>query len=282
MALDSIGAFSPDFEIYCSQIPLGGGVIDAAHGQLSIPAPATVEILKKSGIQTIGGPIESELLTPTGAALLVKLNPICRNYTPAMEITEISYGCGQKEFKNFPNTTRILIGKSEIEREKNKSHQLERYSQNITVLSTNVDDIQGEIIGNFLSNYPQEKILDIQVNPSTTKKNRTSYKIQVLCKPKYQFEIIEWIITELGTLGVRYNVVKRVCVEREIKKMKFSWKNQKFLVQCKISYFGEGKNRKIVNVKPEFDDLREISQKTNEPIRKLRNKIMEQISRRYF
>ena len=74
MALDSINGFEEDFKVYCSKIPLGGGKIKTAHGELKIPTPATSKILEKSNLITFGGPIDSELITPTGAALLTSLN----------------------------------------------------------------------------------------------------------------------------------------------------------------------------------------------------------------
>ena len=215
LVLDALNFFTTEVQMYCSDIPLGGGTIEAAHGTLSIPAPATVEILKGSGIKTKGGPVQSELLTPTGAALLVNLNPLYAVHNPEMEIINIGYGCGQKQFEHFSNTVRLFLGQSSnyitLTRDTLES-PLKKYSQQITILSTNVDDISGELIGNLFSSYPQEKVLDIEVYPGITKKNRSSFQVQVLCRPQFQFELIEWMINELGTLGVRYNTVQRICV----------------------------------------------------------------------
>ena len=80
-ALDNLGGFSEGFTYYCSEIPLGGGNVRTAHGILPVPAPATVKILERSNLVVSGGPIESELVTPTGAALLVNLNPKFSKYT---------------------------------------------------------------------------------------------------------------------------------------------------------------------------------------------------------
>ncbi|MFO8018672.1 MAG: nickel pincer cofactor biosynthesis protein LarC [Promethearchaeia archaeon] len=282
MALDTLKIFSEDCQVYCSEIPLGGGKIETAHGTLPIPAPATAEILKKSEIETRGGPVQSELLTPTGAALIVNLKPIVASFLPAMKILNIGYGCGQKTFKEFLNTVRVFLGTSKRKSSKSESHSLKKYSQPITMLTTNIDDVPGELIGDVLSSYPEDRVLDIQVIPSMTKKNRTAHQIQVLCDPVDQFELIEWMINELGTLGVRYETIQRICVERKIDTLEIPWKGKKFKIRCKISYIGEGKAQKIVNVKPEYDDLYEISIKTKEPVRKVRIKIMEHISKKFF
>ncbi|MGV9172015.1 MAG: nickel pincer cofactor biosynthesis protein LarC [Promethearchaeia archaeon] len=280
MILDEIDAFSPETQIYCSKIPLGGGTVQAAHGELPVPAPATVEILKNSGIVTKGGPVQSELVTPTGAALLVSLKPNYSLGIPELRILRSAYGCGQKTFKTFSNTLRLFLGTAEGSAK--EMHPLEKYAQPITILSTNVDDVPGELIGNLISTYPREKILDIQITPSVTKKNRANHQIQVLCKPMHQFTLIKWMIDQLGTLGVRYETVQRICVERKIEVIEFGWKEQTFKVRCKISYLVEGNTEEIVNVKPEFDDLQKISMKTGDPVRKLRMKVMEQISKKFF
>ena len=103
MVLDLIKGFNEDFKIFCSKIPLGGGKVNTAHGSLTVPTPATLKILEKSNLITYGGPIDSELITPTGAALLTNLNPSFLPYLPEMIIKKSIYSTGQKEFKDFLN-----------------------------------------------------------------------------------------------------------------------------------------------------------------------------------
>ncbi|MFW9784226.1 MAG: LarC family nickel insertion protein, partial [Candidatus Heimdallarchaeota archaeon] len=201
LALEDIGGFNPDFNIFCSKIPLGGGKMKTAHGTIKIPAPATLKILEKSNIVTFGGPIESELVTPTGAALLVILKPQFIQHPPEMIIKKSVYSTGQKKFKDFLNILRIFYGKSTDTENTNLSHILHKYVEEITVLETDVDDVSGELIGNFINELKNSKVLDIQIIPSLTKKNRPSHFIKVLCYPQFIFEITEKIIKELGTLG---------------------------------------------------------------------------------
>ncbi|MFW9822741.1 MAG: nickel pincer cofactor biosynthesis protein LarC, partial [Candidatus Thorarchaeota archaeon] len=218
IVLDRINLFRDKSQIYCSKLPLGGGKVKTAHGVLTVPTPATLKILEKSNLTTYGGPIDSELVTPTGAALLVNLNPEVITFQPEMNIEKVIYSTGQKSFDNFPNIFRLFYGKSIITEKISSSHPLQKYVEKISILETDVDDVSGEILGNFINEIQNEDILDVQLIPSFTKKNRPSYVIKVLCHLKDTFTLIEKIINELGTLGVRYSTMDRVCVDRSQEK----------------------------------------------------------------
>ncbi|TFG01984.1 MAG: nickel pincer cofactor biosynthesis protein LarC [Promethearchaeota archaeon] len=257
-ALETIGAFNNNFKIFCSKLPLGGGTIKTAHGILPIPAPATLKILEKSNLVGYNGPIENELVTPTGAALLANLNTI--NFPCEARLKKVIYSTGQKEFNNFLNILRLYYGEMEEEEILIESHPLKDYIEPITVLETNVDDVSGEILGNFIKKLEEEDILDIQIIPSITKKNRPSHNIKVLCQPEYKFKIIEKFLYELGTLGVRFNTISRVCVERKIENTDIEINGKIYDLRYKISYIDTKKERKIVNIKPENEDLRRIAE----------------------
>ncbi|MHA2121198.1 MAG: nickel pincer cofactor biosynthesis protein LarC [Promethearchaeota archaeon] len=279
--LDKINGFDETFHFYCSILPLGGGEIDTAHGKLAVPAPATVKILRDSGIISEGGPVESELVTPTGIALLANLNPIYLKYLPEMKIIKSSYGTGQKKFSDFPNILRLFYGDKQNDIEAKIPHPLQSYTEDITILETDVDDVSGEILGNLVNELTNEEILDIQIIPSMTKKNRPSYIIKVLCHPRFTYQIMEKIINELGTLGVRYYTVNRVCVERDIDKRTIEISGEKFKVNFKISYFMSEKGREIVNIKPEYEDVKRISEQMGIPVRKIMLLVLSQIKQQF-
>jgi len=255
--LDSIGGFDKDFKVFCSKLPLGGGTIKAAHGKLPVPAPATSKILEKSNIPVVMGPIENEIVTPTGAALLTNLSPEILQYEINLE--KIVYSTGQKIFKDFLNILRVFYGEVKSLSHSKEGNIFQDYIEPITVIETDVDDISGEVLGDFISNIEKENILDIQVIPSTTKKNRPSYVIKILCHPENKFEIIEKIIEELGTLGVRFNTINRVCVDRKIESERLEIEDNTYDIRYKVSFFESETGRKIVNVKPEYEDLKKIS-----------------------
>ena len=269
-ALDQIHGFNENFHYYCSVLPLGGGDINTAHGLLTVPAPATLKILKKSDLISYGGPVESELATPTGVALLTNLNPTYLKYIPEMRIRNTSYSTGQKEFSDFPNILRLFFGDEENAKSTKKPHPLQSYVEDITTIETDVDDVSGEILGNLVNELKNEEILDIQIIPSMTKKNRPSYVIKVLCYPKYTYGVIEKLINELGTLGVRYSTMNRVCVDRDIEKQTIEINGEMFEVDFKISYIMSEKGKEIINVKPEYEDIKKISEHLRIPVRKIK------------
>ena len=261
-ALEVLGFFKEGFKICCSILPLGGGTVKTAHGKLPVPAPATLRILEKSNLQVLEGPVESELVTPTGAALLSNLKPQVISYN--MILDKVSYSTGQKEFKNFLNLMRVFYGSKEAS---SGTHQLSDYLEQITVLETSVDDISGEILGDFVRNLENIDILDIQIIPSTTKKNRPGHVIKVLCHPEQKFIVIERIITDLGTLGVRFNTIDRICVDRKIERINIEIEGKEYELNYKISYIDSEAGQKIINIKAEYEDLRKISARSGLPIK---------------
>jgi len=279
--LESLGVFNHDFAIYCSNLPLGRGTIKSAHGNLPVPAPATLKILENSGLVVYNSLIENELVTPTGAALLVNLKPIIKQNPVEMKLERVVYSTGQKDIKDFLNILRIFYGNDGSINKAIILSPIQQYIEEVTVLETDVDDISGEIIGNFINSIEKEYILDIQVLPSLTKKNRPGHVIKILCYPENTFVLIEKILHELGTLGVRFDTIKRVCVNREIKKIEIQINSQNYELNYKISYIQTDEGRKIINVKPEFDDLKRISVDLGLPVREVSLFAQEKISRIY-
>ena len=267
--LDRLDGFEKGLRISCSKLPLGGGKINTKHGIIAIPAPATLKILEKSNLVTFGGPIDSELVTPTGTALLVNLEPQVLQYPAEMKIIKSVYSTGQKKFDNFLNVLRLIYGDDKGSNYYNVDYLLQQYIERVTVLETDVDDISGEILGNFITTFKKEDILDIQIFPTITKKNRPGHIIKVLCHPEHTFKLIEKIIHELGTLGVRFNIINRVCVDRKIEKKNIEINEKFYDIGYKISFIKSDKGLEIVNIKPEYEDLKKISKDTGLAINKV-------------
>ncbi|MFX0034198.1 MAG: nickel pincer cofactor biosynthesis protein LarC [Candidatus Hermodarchaeota archaeon] len=281
IVLDMIHGFDKNLRIFCSKIPLGGGKVNIKHGSLAVPAPATLKILEKSNLITFGGPIDSELVTPTGAALLANLELEVVQFPPEMKILKSVYSTGQKKFKNFLNILRILYGEYKNLNYIDSNHVLQKYIQQISILETDVDDISGEILGNFIKELEKEEILDIQICPSITKKNRPGYVIKVLCFPEYTFQLIEKIMLELGTLGVRFNIIDRVCIDRKIKKTNITIYEKVYEINYKISFIRSEKGTKIVNIKPEYEDLKKISEETGLTVKMVQIIAQKEINKNY-
>jgi hypothetical protein len=267
--IDTIGGFDTDFSYYCSKIPLGGGKIKSAHGILPIPAPATVKILENSNLLVKGGPIEMELVTPTGAALLVNLHPSYTEFVPPMNLLKMSCGTGQKEFNAFSNTLRLFYGEMKHLMRSNVLHPLSDYVEEVSILETAVDDVSGEILGNFVNIIGKENILDIQIIPSITKKNRPGHVIKIICDPSRSYDIILKTLRELGTLGVRFYSSKRVCVARKLVNEKIEINDKWYKLNFKISFIKNGEKTEVINVKPEFEDLSAISKETSLTVKEI-------------
>jgi pyridinium-3,5-bisthiocarboxylic acid mononucleotide nickel chelatase len=174
--------------VYGMPVALGGGRINSMHGILSVPAPATLEILKN--IPTFGGPVNHELTTPTGAALLVNMVDKFTNYYPFLTEKKIGYGAGKMELTH-PNVLRITDGKTSVE------------SDHVSILETNLDNVTGELMGHIFNVLMKFGARDVSIIPTITKKNRPGHLLRVISRPIDCDRLSEAIIRETGTLGVR-------------------------------------------------------------------------------
>ena len=176
---------------------------------------------------------------------------------------------------------RLFYGNYKKEGITEEKHILKKYLEPVTILETDVDDVSGEILGNFIKKLGSEDVLDVQIIASTTKKNRPGQIIKVLCRPEIKFGIIEKIIEELGTLGVRINTIDRVCVDRKIERKKLEINGKEFHIKYKISFIDFETRRKVVNIKPEYDDLKKISKTLGLSVKNIQVYTHSQIQQMY-
>jgi len=196
--------------IVASPVPTGRGAIEIAHGRVSIPAPATAELL--AGIPLAESFVESELTTPTGAAILATLvdqfGPL-----PAMTVEKIGYGAGQRDLKDQANLLRIFVGETADN----------ATSDQVWVLETNLDDTSGEVIGYCTTKLLEAGALDVYTTSIQMKKNRPGVMLSVL-SPAEKVEKLERILfRETSTLGVRRWPVSRHKLERKEHTVETEW-----------------------------------------------------------
>jgi len=235
---------------YSSIVPLGNGLIDSPHGKLPVPAPAAVEILK--GIPVYGGNFDFEVTTPTGAAIIKTLAAEFGEI-PRMEIERVGYGAGSFIKKEIPDVLRILKGVSD---DKYKPKE-----ENLIMLSANIDDSTPEIMGYLQEKLLKNKVLDVWAEPIYMKKNRPSFKLCVLCNRESEPEIIDTILLESTTLGIRRKEVKRFSIDRKIITVKLPYGE----VRVKI-----GTHRgKEINISPEFESCSKLAKKTGKPLKEI-------------
>ncbi|TES86638.1 DUF111 family protein [Candidatus Aerophobetes bacterium] len=145
--------------------------------------------------------------------------------------------------------------------------------EEIYILETNVDDVDGEILGTIVEDFTSEGALDVSILPCISKKNRPSHLIRVICHEKYYPGLVKRLMKETGCLGVRVINCKRFVAERNTKTLKILLMGKETSIRVKVSQI-EGEE---INVKPEFEDLRRLSRELGLPLRKVRQEIMKHI-----
>ena len=198
-----ICALAPS-EIVCTPLPLGHGMVQARHGVLPLPAPAALECLK--GVPTYGVPVEAELVTPTGAAILSTIAHRFESW-PSIAPERVGYGSGTKEFPHRPNLLRVVLGKPTEQQTEEGSH---------VVIECNVDDISGELAGHVLQRLMQAGALDVWAAPVTGKKGRPALIIGAIAEHGHEQAVAQTMLRETTTIGVRYRKVTRLVRPREI------------------------------------------------------------------
>lgn len=193
---------------YSSPLNVGGGMIDCAHGRFPVPAPATAELLR--GMPTYSAHIQSELLTPTGAALLRALDPAF-GPQPAMRVEQIGYGAGTRNPAGFPNVLRLTIGESTAEQLTPSS-----LTDEVIVLETALDDCSPQVLGFVSERALALGALDVMLTPAQMKKSRPGTLLTILCTPGTESTFADLLFRETSTLGIRTRRESRLILAREI------------------------------------------------------------------
>ncbi len=256
VALDDLHLFEGGAQVYSTPVAVGGGVFKFSHGIVSAPAPATLAILQRKQFPFHGGPIEKELATPTGAALLVNLAESVSVY-PLVKPLKVGYGAGTKEYPELPSVLRLTLG---------EATESGLVQDEIAVLETNIDDVSGEVLGYTIDRLLAEGAKDVSVIPAVTKKSRPSHIIKVIADQKDAAHLSEVLIVETGTLGVRVYYCQRHIINRELLMVELQVLGNKETVRVKVS---KNANGKVIRVKPEFEDLKALAEKTKKPLREL-------------
>lgn len=244
--------------LHFSPIPLGRGVIRSMHGPLPVPGPATLELLK--GLPTFGVNLESETVTPTGAALVRTLG-ISFGDQPSMTINKIGYGTGRKEFVNRPNLFRLSVGEN--------GARLKQ--EEMLVIETNIDDMNPQYFDHVMERLFAAGARDVFLSPIQMKKNRPAVLLTVICDPGHRDRLAEIILQGTTSIGVRYYPVNRLILKRETRKVKTRYGD----VTVKIVEQPDGTKRAT----PEYDDLKRIAAAKNLPLRTIHDEVMKSLKK---
>ena len=238
----------------------GTGMIRCAHGNFPIPAPATLEILSARGVTIQQCEEPGELLTPTGAAILAEF---AESFGPMQQLAveKIGYGLGTRQNKTRPNVVRAVLGEeSKVQGSRSKvGGALDWETDTITVLETNLDDINAEWLGAFVEKALAACALDVFHTPVQMKKNRPGVLLTVLCASSEADRFSEMILRETTAFGVRRSLAERRKLRREVVQSKTKYG----LISVKIGRL----NDQAVQAAPEFESCREAAEQAGVTVR---------------
>jgi uncharacterized protein (TIGR00299 family) protein len=234
--------------VICSPLPLGRGFVDAGHGRLPLPAPATMALLK--GVPVVPAAAEGETVTPTGAAIVTTLasefGPV-----PAMEVTGIGYGAGTRDPHDVPNLLRIIQGVWS-----------EKKAEDVWVLEADVDDMIPELLPYLNQLLLKEGAVDASVIPIQMKKGRPGFTIRCLATAALREKLAQLILRESTTLGIRMYPVERVILAREEREVETAYGT----IKIKVAFNNEGK---VLNLMPEYESCRQAAEVKQVPLKEV-------------
>ena len=239
--------------IYASKIPLGSGFVKCRHGILPLPAPATLELLKDKPVYEAG--IDGELVTPTGAALITTLGDEFGRMPP-MIVKGIGYGVGDNQSEKIPNLLRIVIGEDRGKEETDR----------VTIVETNIDDMNPEVYDFLMERLFEEGALDVSLTPLQMKKNRPGILLRVICHDEKRPRVVDTILEESTTLGVRFYEAERLKVHRRLEEV------DTMFGKVGVKIFQDSDN--VMNVSPEYEDCKRIARERKVPLRKIYEEVL--------
>lgn len=236
--------------VHVSPFPLGRGFVKGAHGQIPLPAPAALSLLK--GCPIVGSAIEAELVTPTGAAVLSEIadgfGPI-----PTMTLESVGYGAGNNDHE-IPNVLRLLIGES-------APGGRGLLTESLVQLETNLDDESPELVGHLSGKLMEAGALDVSIIPAQMKKGRPGVLLRVLAKPAHAADLEHLLFHESSTLGVRRMEVQRDSLPRRSEAIETKFGK----IRVKIAALPNGQAR----ITPEYEDCRQAAASHDMPLREI-------------
>lgn len=234
-----------------SPLPMGRGVVRAAHGDLPMPTPATVSCLE--GLETVGDPLAFEFVTPTGAAIC-GAHARSSTHWPSMRPERVGWGSGTADLPDRPNVLRAVLGESlpDVATGGVATH---------VVVEATIDDATGELMGLALDAVREAGARDVWCVPATMRKSRPGLVLSAVAPADRQSAVVQAIFEHTTTIGVRVLPASRVERERELVTVETAFGS----VPVKVSR-GHGA---AVHVKPEFDACVELAARSNVPVKRV-------------
>jgi hypothetical protein len=232
--------------ITAGPLPIGHGTIRSAHGVLPNPAPATQQMLSGLAVKLVD--VASELVTPTGAALVAELTE-SMDEAPSFRVRRTGVGAGSRRIEGWPNVARLIVGEAAAPQE----------HVEIVTVRTTVDHVSGEIVGYVCDLLLERGALDVFATPVQMKKSRPGVMITVLCPVARWRELTDTLLVETGSLGARVMRERRVVIDRRVVSVHTPWG----IARVKVA--DAGAPRAV----PEYEDARRIARASGQPLRRV-------------
>jgi uncharacterized protein (TIGR00299 family) protein len=231
-------------QVHASPVNVGGGTVTTEHGLLPVPAPATVALLEGRPVFSRGP--QTELTTPTGAAILATI-AVSFGPLPPMRLSGAGFGAGTKEFKEQANVLRVILGEASGAAE----------AASVAVLEANIDDSTPETLGYAMERLLEAGALDVTLTPVHMKKNRPGVTLSVLARPEDRERLAALVFAETSTLGLRIHVAERRVEARSVVEVETRYGK----LRVKVSASGA--------FAPEYEDCRKLARETGAPLREI-------------
>ncbi len=234
-----------------SEVSVGGGSVSSGHGHLPVPPPAVVELLR--GVPSVGGPVDLELCTPTGAALLTTLADDWGRQ-PAMAVTRVGVGAGAHDPEGHPNALRLLLGEA-VSPDAADPIAVE----DPLVLEANVDDLDPRLWPVVLAALLEAGASDAWLTPILMKKGRPAHTLSVLVPAGRVDGVRREVYRQTSTLGLREQRVGKHALDRQLATVEVAGQ----AVAVKVARLGG----EVVNVQPEFEDVAAAARALGRPVK---------------
>jgi pyridinium-3,5-bisthiocarboxylic acid mononucleotide nickel chelatase len=243
-------------QVYSGTLRDGTGFVRAAHGILPVPAPATAELISMANAPLKPHDVESEMLTPTGAAILTRLATFER---PEIVPSSVGYGFGSREFP-WPNALRVWIGEHVRKERREIPNQSAAGHEPIEILlETNIDDMNPEFYEPLLEKLFEHGALDVYLTPITMKRGRPATKVSVISDLNHRRTLETVLMEHTSTLGIRMVPIERTKAGRRIETVTTRWGE----VRVKLKIW----NGRVTDLAPEYVDCHAIVEAHEVPIK---------------
>lgn len=245
LALDLAGAR----EVHVSALPIGGGLVGGPHGRIPVPGPGTAELLR--GFPVVDTGVRTELVTPTGAAILTTL-AASAGRMPALTVESVGYGAGTKDLPGTPNVLRCFLG---------QTVDMGPADETVLQVETTIDDMSPQLYETLIERVFEAGALDVFLKPVIMKRGRPGVVVTALCVPERVGELSRALFEESTTIGVRWSEWRRARLQREMVEVTTAYGTIPF----KVSRLAG----RIVTITPEFADVARIAREKSLPVREV-------------